>query len=197
MDKSQKLKLLKDSIKSYEDFPKPGIIFRDIFPVFQNTLALKAMRDLLVEHVLFLEVDLIVGLDSRGFLLGPMICTEIDKPFVPIRKKGKLPGKVARQNFNLEYGESVAEFLKGLPSHDENNFANFHTDNGNRTCVKRPSVYLPTKDYPPEQIIVTEKTTILLRYLHQQWDKKVSIQKRKENIYRVMVMNRRRVKQFA
>ncbi|XP_014607054.1 PREDICTED: DET1- and DDB1-associated protein 1 isoform X4 [Polistes canadensis] len=90
---------------------------------------------------------------------------------------------------------SVAEFLKGLPSHDENNFANFHTDNGNRTCVKRPSVYLPTKDYPPEQI--TEKTTILLRYLHQQWDKKVSIQKKKENIYRVMVMNRRRVGQFA
>ncbi|XP_012061050.1 PREDICTED: DET1- and DDB1-associated protein 1 [Atta cephalotes] len=68
---------------------------------------------------------------------------------------------------------SVAEFLKGLPSHDENNFANFHTDNGNRTCVKRPSVYLPTKDYPSEQIIVTEKTTILLRYLHQQWDKKI------------------------
>lgn len=109
MDKSQKLKLLKDSIKSYEDFPKPGIIFRDIFPVFQNTLALKAMRDLLVEHVLFLEVDLIVGLDSRGFLLGPMICTEIDKPFIPIRKKGKLPGKVARQNFNLEYGEAAFE----------------------------------------------------------------------------------------
>lgn len=73
---------------------------------------------------------------------------------------------------------SVAEFLKGLPSHDENNFANFHTDNGNRTCVKRPSVYLPTKDYPPEQIIVTEKTTILLRYLHQQWDKKNPEKKR-------------------
>ncbi|XP_043280759.1 DET1- and DDB1-associated protein 1 [Venturia canescens] len=73
---------------------------------------------------------------------------------------------------------SVAEFLKGLPSHDENNFANFHTDNGNRTCVKRPSVYLPTKDYPSEQIIVTEKTTILLRYLHQQWDKKNPEKKR-------------------
>ncbi|XP_046752369.1 DET1- and DDB1-associated protein 1 [Diprion similis] len=74
---------------------------------------------------------------------------------------------------------SVAEFLKGLPSHDENNFANFHTDNGNRTCVKRPSVYLPTKDYPSEQIIVTEKTTILLRYLHQQWDKKSADKKKK------------------
>ncbi|KAK0081630.1 hypothetical protein PV325_011852 [Microctonus aethiopoides] len=73
---------------------------------------------------------------------------------------------------------SVAEFLKGLPSHNENNFANFHTDNGNRTCVKRPSVYLPTKDYPSEQIIVTEKTTILLRYLHQKWDKKSAERKR-------------------
>nr|CAD7427902.1 unnamed protein product [Timema monikensis] len=73
---------------------------------------------------------------------------------------------------------SVAEFLKGLPSYDENNFARFHTDSGSRTCVKRPSVYLPTKEYPSEQIIVTEKANILLRYLHQQWDKKHSQKKR-------------------
>ncbi|XP_047350336.1 adenine phosphoribosyltransferase [Vespa velutina] len=109
MDKTQKLKLVKDSIKNYDDFPKPGINFLDIFPVFQNTFALKALRDLLVEHVLFLEVDLIVGLDSRGFLLGPMVCIEIDKPFIPIRKKGKLPGKVLSQNYALEYGESTLE----------------------------------------------------------------------------------------
>nr|CAD7400844.1 unnamed protein product [Timema cristinae] len=74
--------------------------------------------------------------------------------------------------------QSVAEFLKGLPSYDENNFARFHTDSGSRTCVKRPSVYLPTKEYPSEQIIVTEKANILLRYLHQQWDKKHSQKKR-------------------
>ncbi|XP_058806626.1 DET1- and DDB1-associated protein 1 [Phymastichus coffea] len=73
---------------------------------------------------------------------------------------------------------SVAEFLNGLPSINENNFANFHTDNGNRTCVKRPSVYLPTKEYPSEQVIVTEKTTIVLRYLHQRWDKKNAERKR-------------------
>ncbi|XP_071870029.1 DET1- and DDB1-associated protein 1 [Bombus fervidus] len=73
---------------------------------------------------------------------------------------------------------SVAEFLKGLPSHNENNFANFHTDSGNRTCVKKPAVYLPTKDHPSEQIIVTEKTTILLRYLHQHWDKNHADRKR-------------------
>jgi hypothetical protein len=47
--------------------------------------------------------------------------------------------------------QSVAEFLKGLPSYNENNFARFHTDSGSRTCVKRPSVYLPTKEYPSEQ----------------------------------------------
>nr|CAD7194045.1 unnamed protein product [Timema douglasi] len=77
-----------------------------------------------------------------------------------------------------ETHSSVAEFLKGLPSYDENNFARFHTDSGSRTCVKRPSVYLPTKEYPSEQIIVTEKANILLRYLHQQWDKKHSQKKR-------------------
>lgn len=62
-------------------------------------------------------------------------------------------GKV-KKKFIFSYTvlfQSVAEFLKGLPSHDENNFANFHTDSNNRTCVKRPSVYLPTKDYPSEQ----------------------------------------------
>ncbi|KAK2577262.1 hypothetical protein KPH14_003401 [Odynerus spinipes] len=109
MSRDQKLKLVKDSIKFYPDFPRPGIIFRDIFSVFQDILALKALKDLLVEHVSVLQVDLIVGLDSRGFLLGPMICTEIEKPFLPIRKKGKLPGKVARQSYNLEYGEATFE----------------------------------------------------------------------------------------
>ncbi|KAL2740633.1 adenine phosphoribosyltransferase [Vespula squamosa] len=109
MDKTEKLKLVKDTIKNYVNFPKPGVNFLDIFPVFQNTLALKALRDLLLEHVLFLEIDLIVGLDSRGFLIGPLISIEIDKPFIPIRKKGKLPGRVLSQEYSLEYGESTLE----------------------------------------------------------------------------------------
>ncbi|XP_050682717.1 DET1- and DDB1-associated protein 1 [Leptidea sinapis] len=76
---------------------------------------------------------------------------------------------------------SVIEFLKDLPSYDEQNFSLFNTDNGIRNCSKRPSIYLPTKDIPSEQIIVTEKTNILLRFLHQQWEKKnnnASIRKR-------------------
>ncbi|XP_044740216.1 DET1- and DDB1-associated protein 1 [Chrysoperla carnea] len=76
---------------------------------------------------------------------------------------------------------SVAEFLKGLPSYDESNFSRFHTDNNSRSGMKRPSVYLPTKDYPSEQIIVTEKTSILLRYLHQLWDKKQNTQKKRDH----------------
>ncbi|XKL61031.1 hypothetical protein PGB90_008088 [Kerria lacca] len=65
---------------------------------------------------------------------------------------------------------SVSEFLETLPSYDKNNFSRFHTDSTNRTCVKRPSVYITTEEIPSEQIIVTEKTNILLRYLHQRWD---------------------------
>ncbi|XP_065207838.1 DET1- and DDB1-associated protein 1 [Planococcus citri] len=65
---------------------------------------------------------------------------------------------------------SVTEFLKTLPSYDKNNFSRFHTDSTNRTCVKRPSVYISTEEIPSEQIIVTEKTNILLRYLHQRWE---------------------------
>ncbi|XP_076633348.1 adenine phosphoribosyltransferase isoform X2 [Colletes latitarsis] len=86
-----------------------SLIFRDIFSVFHNIVALRAMKDLIVEHTLFLEVDLVVGLDSRGFLLGPMICIELGKPFVPIRKKGKLPGKVTQKDFTLEYGQEIFE----------------------------------------------------------------------------------------
>ncbi|KYM96804.1 PREDICTED: adenine phosphoribosyltransferase [Cyphomyrmex costatus] len=109
MNKNDKLQILKNAIKSYPDFPEPGIIFRDIFGVFNNIVALRAMKDLIMEHILFLEVDLVVGLDSRGFLFGPIISMELGKPFLPIRKKGKLPGKVTQQKYTLEYGEATFE----------------------------------------------------------------------------------------
>lgn len=109
MDKKQKLQLLRDTVKSYPDFPKPGVVFRDVFPIFRNMTAFRAMRDLLMEHVLFLDIDFVVGTDSRGFLFGPMICLELGKPFLPIRKKGKLPGNVLQQSCVSEYGEATFE----------------------------------------------------------------------------------------
>ncbi|XP_006898378.1 PREDICTED: DET1- and DDB1-associated protein 1 [Elephantulus edwardii] len=68
----------------------------------------------------------------------------------------------------------IADFLKGLPVYNKSNFSRFHADSVCKASNRRPSVYLPTREYPSEQIIVTEKTNILLRYLHQQWDKKVA-----------------------
>ncbi|XP_027284331.1 DET1- and DDB1-associated protein 1 isoform X1 [Cricetulus griseus] len=71
-----------------------------------------------------------------------------------------------------------ADFLKGLPVYNKSNFSRFHSDSVCKASNRRPSVYLPTREYPSEQIIVTEKTNILLRYLHQQWDKKNAAKKR-------------------
>ncbi|XP_041362269.1 DET1- and DDB1-associated protein 1-like [Gigantopelta aegis] len=75
----------------------------------------------------------------------------------------------------------MADFLKGLPSYNEKNFARFHSDSSCKTSVRRPAVYISTKEHPSEQVITTEKTNILLRYLHQQWDRKNSSKKRDSN----------------
>ncbi|XP_053593041.1 adenine phosphoribosyltransferase-like isoform X1 [Microplitis demolitor] len=110
MDDNDKLQIVKDAIKTYVNFPKEGIIYKDIFGVYQNVTAMRAMNDLLIDHVKSLKnVDVIVGLDSRGFLLGPILSTELGKPFVPIRKKGKLPGNIKRESYTLEYGEATVE----------------------------------------------------------------------------------------
>uniref|UniRef100_A0A3B3R2T7 DET1- and DDB1-associated protein 1 n=1 Tax=Paramormyrops kingsleyae TaxID=1676925 RepID=A0A3B3R2T7_9TELE len=77
-------------------------------------------------------------------------------------------------------GGIEADFLKGLPVYNKSNFSRFHADSVCKASNRRPSVYLPTREYPSEQIIVTEKTNILLRYLHQQWDKKNAAKKREQ-----------------
>ncbi|XP_019868887.1 DET1- and DDB1-associated protein 1 [Aethina tumida] len=77
---------------------------------------------------------------------------------------------------------SVAEFLEGLPSYNESNFSKFHVDSNSRSSLKRPSVYVPTRDLPSGQIIVTEKTSILLKYMQQHWDKKVNTSLKKRDL---------------
>ncbi|KAJ8273953.1 hypothetical protein COCON_G00085780 [Conger conger] len=75
-----------------------------------------------------------------------------------------------------------ANFLKGLPVYNKSNFSRFHTDSVCKASNRRPSVYLPTREFPSEQVIVTEKTNILLRYLHQQWNKKNTAKKREQEL---------------
>ncbi|XP_030755090.1 adenine phosphoribosyltransferase [Sitophilus oryzae] len=111
MSKQDKLEELKKAVKSYPDFPKPGIIFWDLFSILSNPSASTLLKEILIDTAKTIcpPVEVVVGLDARGFLLGPLISLELNIPFVPIRKKGKLPGKVQSYKYELEYGEATVE----------------------------------------------------------------------------------------
>ncbi|XP_044745363.1 adenine phosphoribosyltransferase-like [Coccinella septempunctata] len=106
-----KKQLIKDNIKSYPDFPKPGVIFRDIFSVLQNPEIFAVLKDLLIYSAKSFAVrpDVVVALDSRGFLFGTLVALDLQIPFVPIRKKGKLPGPKKTAEYSLEYGTDTLE----------------------------------------------------------------------------------------
>lgn len=100
---------LKSTIRDIPDFPKPGVIFKDITPVFQDPGLCQAVVDAFVDRLADTRFDAVAGIDSRGFLLGPMIAVRLGIPFIPIRKKGKLPGKTISEEYALEYGTSTIE----------------------------------------------------------------------------------------
>ncbi|XP_061546743.1 adenine phosphoribosyltransferase [Phycodurus eques] len=106
-----KIQLLRRHIHAFPDFPKKGILFRDICPILKDPSALTAVIDLFEEHVKNenWEVDLIVGLDARGFLFGPLLAQRLGVGFVMVRKKGKLPGATVCVAYDLEYGKAEAE----------------------------------------------------------------------------------------
>ncbi|KAK3581106.1 hypothetical protein CHS0354_033897 [Potamilus streckersoni] len=105
---------VKELIKDYPDFPKPGILFRDIFPVLQDAKALRGLVDAIIDFIKAKcdGVEVIIGLDSRGFLFGPMISEALGISFVPIRKAGKLPGETYKVEYTLEYGTDKCEMQK-------------------------------------------------------------------------------------
>jgi len=109
--KVQKLQLIKDTLKSYPDFPKEGINFYDVFSLLAAPVTCRALLELLEARVRQVcpSVDVFVGLDARGFLFGLPLAMAFSRPFVPIRKRGKLPGKTASVSYKLEYGEDVFE----------------------------------------------------------------------------------------
>jgi len=111
MNDQQKLQLIKDNLQSYPDFPKKGIVFRDIFSVLAVPAASSALLSLLLSAVRAHcpDVQVIAGLDARGFLFGLPLAEALGKPFIPIRKKGKLPGPTHSVSYKLEYGEDVFE----------------------------------------------------------------------------------------
>ncbi|CZF80073.1 Adenine phosphoribosyltransferase [Grimontia celer] len=104
-----KIAFIKDSIKTIPDYPKPGIMFRDITSLMENAEAYKATIGLLVEKYKDQGFTKIVGTESRGFLFGAPLALELGVGFVPVRKPGKLPREVISESYELEYGTDKLE----------------------------------------------------------------------------------------
>ncbi len=100
---------LRTGIRDVPDFPKKGIIFKDITPILGDHALFRASIDLFLERCRGKKIDKIVGIDARGFLFGSTVAYELDVGFVPIRKRGKLPYKTEIAKYSLEYGEAEME----------------------------------------------------------------------------------------
>jgi len=97
------------AIRDIKDFPKEGIIFKDITPMLQSGEIFKEVIDIMSKPYLDNPPDFIVGIESRGFIFGSAIAYKLDCGFVPVRKKGKLPYKTYEESYNLEYGTATVE----------------------------------------------------------------------------------------
>lgn len=100
---------VKDYIRTIPDFPKKGIMFRDITTVLQSSDGFKLAVDSMQQKLENVDFDVIAGIESRGFILGAPIAYNMNKPFITIRKKGKLPYKTIEQDYSLEYGTATIE----------------------------------------------------------------------------------------
>jgi adenine phosphoribosyltransferase len=100
---------LRRMIRTIPDYPKPGIMFRDITTLLLDPKGLRAAVDELMLPFVNMPVDLVAGIEARGFILGGAVAHELGKGFVPVRKKGKLPHKTIGQEYQLEYGVDAVE----------------------------------------------------------------------------------------
>ena len=103
---------LKQYIRDVPDFPKKGIIFKDITTLLKNPIALKLTLDTLCDRVKDMKIDKVVGIEARGFIFGAMLAEKLNAGFIPLRKPGKLPAEVFKQTYELEYGTDTIEIHK-------------------------------------------------------------------------------------
>jgi adenine phosphoribosyltransferase len=100
---------IKSAIRDIPDFPKAGIIFKDITPILKDPLLCGHIVDAFVEKLKSTRIDAIAGIESRGFLFGLTLATRLGVPFVPVRKAGKLPFSIKQKAYSLEYGTAIIE----------------------------------------------------------------------------------------
>jgi len=103
------IRTVKDYIRTIVDFPHEGILFRDVTTLFADPRGFRMAIDQMLHPYAGEQIDKVVGLEARGFILGGAIAHQLSLGFVPIRKKGKLPGAVISEEYQLEYGEAVVE----------------------------------------------------------------------------------------
>jgi len=103
---------LKALVRTVPDFPKPGILFYDITTLLKDRTGFAKLIDALAEHYLEQKIDLVLGIEARGFIFGPALAYRLNAGFVPVRKPRKLPAQVARVTYDLEYGTDTLEIHK-------------------------------------------------------------------------------------
>jgi adenine phosphoribosyltransferase len=103
------MKTVKDYVRTIVDFPHEGILFRDVTTLFADARGFRMAIDQLLTPYAGMRIDKVAGLEARGFILGGAVAHQLSTGFVPVRKKGKLPGRTIAQEYKLEYGEAVME----------------------------------------------------------------------------------------
>jgi len=103
---------LKKLIREVPDFPKPGILFYDITTLLKDKLGFARLIDALTEHYINHDIDLVLGIEARGFIFGPALAYRLNAGFIPVRKPKKLPSEVLQWKYDLEYGQDTLEIHK-------------------------------------------------------------------------------------
>ena len=113
------VEIIKSKIRAVVDFPQKGIIFRDLTTVFKDADCLKELSDMLTRMYAEKGITKVVGIESRGFIMGPIVATRIGAGFVPMRKPGKLPAETWQESYTKEYGVDVIEIHKDALCEDD------------------------------------------------------------------------------
>lgn len=112
MSKQINCEPLKSLIRAVPDFPKPGILFYDITTVLKDQTGFAQLIDAFAQHYIGKDIDVVLGIEARGFIFGPALAYRLNAGFVPIRKPGKLPAETAKVKYDLEYGSDSLEIHK-------------------------------------------------------------------------------------
>jgi len=103
---------IKSAVKDIPDFPKPGILFKDITPILNQPILVGEIVDAFVESHKNYKIDAIAAVESRGYYFGPLLSQKLQVPLIPVRKAGKLPGSVVSYSYDLEYGSATVEIQR-------------------------------------------------------------------------------------